>query len=501
MNCGSIIHGHGVCPDIAGRLRRVLIGLTFWPTATAVLAGPWFFGAWVTWWFWPFAACLFLSTLSSGLLLILRGAACGTEPAVAVPSAASEEKRVAVSALSVVTVLALVTTVYAAIRAGQAPVRMDAERSLLLFLLPLVVAVQAIFVFDPPQRKRLLILFAANFLLLGLYGIVNHWVCGSRFVLWAPGYAQYQIGNDRATGSYFCPDHFAGIMELGLALGMALLLARGHGWRFYVAGAALAGVALTAIVMSKSRGAAFAVVAMVLVGVAAGLYQRSVLKRWSLRVAVLASVAIAAGVVWHAEPAYVKRFREYFGNRPLAGSTFGEGFESLRKRIEPLDRYQMISGALRGWQMAPVFGIGPGMHQHYWPRTGASSDGDRAVNRWPTYLNNSFHSFEAHSDWAQLLEEYGLIGFGLVLVTGVAVGVVLFRNLLAEGRRWRRTGRKGVPCAGMDPYAVPLAGLLALTAMAVHSLGDFNLQMPATGWVLAAIVAISLARDGGCIKE
>ena len=36
-----------------------------------------------------------------------------------------------------------------------------------------------------------------------------------------------------------------------------------------------------------------------------------------------------------------------------------------------------------------------------------------------------------------------------------------------------------------------------MMAMLVHSLGDFNLQMPATGWVLAAMVAIPLARDKG----
>jgi len=44
-----------------------------------------------------------------------------------------------------------------------------------------------------------------------------------------------------------------------------------------------------------------------------------------------------------------------------------------------------------------------------------------------------------------------------------------------------------------------VTGLLALIAMAFHSLGDFNLQMPATTWMLAALVSLPLvprpARD------
>ena len=133
----------------------------------------------------------------------------------------------------------------------------------------------------------------------------------------------------------------------------------------------------------------------------------------------------------------------------------------------------MTSAALRGWKLAPVFGVGPGMHQNIWPHIAASADGDRARRIWPRFLNNNFHSYEAHNDWAQLLEEYG------------AAGLVLF--LLGAGATWLRVRRRMLHA---EPAAVA-AGLAGI-AMVVHSVGDFNLQIPATVWLLAAMAAVGL---------
>ena len=47
-----------------------------------------------------------------------------------------------------------------------------------------------------------------------------------------PGYPQY-YEEGRASGSYFCPDHFSGIMELSICLCIGILFARrsSQGWR------------------------------------------------------------------------------------------------------------------------------------------------------------------------------------------------------------------------------------------------------------------------------
>ena len=53
---------------------------------------------------------------------------------------------------------------------------------------------------------------------------------------------------------------------------------------------------------------------------------------------------------------------------------------------------------------------------------------------------------------------------------------------LAE-RQWRPTGDL--------KHAVVLGALLGIAALGFHSLGDFNLQMPATVWLLGAIAALA----------
>ena len=86
-----------------------------------------------------------------------------------------------------------------------------------------------------------------------------------------------------------------------------------------------------------------------------------------------------------------------------------------------------------------------------------------------------------------MLEEYGIVGFMFFLGGFWAV----FRLLL------RARARLLDPPLGeareTSWYWTILAGLLAAVAMAFHSIGDFNLQVPATTWMLAALLAIPAA--------
>jgi O-antigen ligase len=182
---------------------------------------------------------------------------------------------------------------------------------------------------------------------------------------------------------------------------------------------------------------------------------------------------VAAAALLTLGARYVQRFREY----PWT-------------RLQHSDRYQMAAGALRAWATAPVLGIGPGMHQHLWPHFAASTDGDRAAGRWPRTPNWHYTSYEVHNDWVQLLEEYGAIGLILFLLATGAVGHLLLKGWQREAREQRRSEWSG---ANHRDFALVLAAILAAAAMAFHSLGDFNLQIPATTWLLAALVAIPAA--------
>jgi O-antigen ligase len=228
-----------------------------------------------------------------------------------------------------------------------------------------------------------------------------------------------------------------------------------------------------AVVLTKSRGGGLTLGVVAGVALGWGLVQWPPRVRWAIRgTAAAAGLAAVAGFLTVGS-GYVERFAKY----PW-------------RDIEQAERYQMIRAALRAWRTAPVFGIGPGMHQNLWPHFAATPDGDRARGIWPRFLNNTYYSYEVHSDWVQLLEEYGVVGLALF---GMAAGVAA--HGVAAG--WRREARarraNGWQPTGRQDFGLSLGALLAGTAMAFHSLGDFNLQMPATVWLLAAMAALPLA--------
>jgi O-antigen ligase len=81
-----------------------------------------------------------------------------------------------------------------------------------------------------------------------------------------------------------------------------------------------------------------------------------------------------------------------------------------------------------------------------------------------------------HSDWLQLLEEYGVVGLLLFLLMSVTVFTVLLVAVVKSRFHYAAVG-----------------AALAAVAIAFHSLGDFNMQIPATVWMFVAILAISIA--------
>ncbi len=110
----------------------------------------------------------------------------------------------------------------------------------------------------------------------------------------------------------------------------------------------------------------------------------------------------------------------------------------------------------------------------------ATADGDRETGQWPSHTNHLFHSYEVHSDWVQLLQEFGIVGLALFLLPSLAVIVLLLGDI-------RRNARAGAA------HHYPLAALLAIAALSFHSIGDFNLQIPGITWTFAAIVILGLA--------
>ena len=441
------------------KVDYIASNLLFGFLSIVIILSPWMFGSWETWWFWPFMACLFGAGICFAIRLMLS-AFLGT-------------RRLNLSRSTYqVIVLWAPFLIYALIRAMQAEVRMDAERSLLLHSSALLLGIMICMGISDTARTLLLKLMLTNFIMLSVYGIANYYIAGNSHVLWILGFPQYQEGYSRATGSYFCPDHYSGLMEIGLAASLALIVANKSPALWRLAGAGVTAGCLWAIFLSRSRGGG--IVSAILICLALWLGTSSWTPASRRRIRGLGTIILALGITaliitgGH----YVDRFKNYPWNR-----------------LKSSDRYLMSAAALRGWQSAPWFGIGPGMHQNLWPHFAPSSDGDRQTGRWPTLTNNHFHSYEAHDDWAQLLEEYGLVGMTLFLL---AVGNAAY-CLYKKWRRWSSI-RPESTCPTANNHEWLLLGvLLSGLAMTIHSIGDFNMQIPATTWQLGALAGLAFA--------
>jgi O-antigen ligase len=309
--------------------------------------------------------------------------------------------------------------------------------------------------------------------LIAVYAIVNHQITAGRYVLWREGFRTY-YKDGRTTGCYFCPDHFSGAMEILLGIALGVLGARRTGVRGRLAAVLSMILALYGILLSQSRGGALTVIVVVIAFLAIGLCEYRPRTRWLVRAGLAAAVAGAICVAVIAEVAVVKRMRAYPWDR-----------------IERDSRYQMAAAALRAWSETPatrVFGIGPGMHQNLWLHYAASNDGDRATGTWPRFRNMRAYSYEVHNDWLQLLEEYGVTGFLLFCVSVGGFVMLLMRGYLSQSRERRRADWSD---GGGSDFQFMLASLLAIVAIGFHSLGDFNLQIPGTNWMFAALLSVS----------
>jgi O-antigen ligase len=438
--------------------------LWFTTTAVVVVAGPWLFGSWEMWWFWPFACLIALGTLTGGLSCLL--APTDMRPTLTPPA------RLALWG-------ALPLLLYVALRTAYTPVQTDAERTLLLLLLPLLLATTTAWLTSPRQARTLLILMLVNTAAIAAYGRINHALNGSTRILWGSGYPQYYT-DGRASAPFYCPDHYAGLLELGLCMALALVMTRQTRALGRIATSAACLLMLAGILASKSRGALLTLLPISVATIAWGFRQWPTTVRWHWRMLTSCSLLLGAAVALPlaARPA-MERMLAY---PPLKAAAHGN-LSGLHAAAQHTSRYHMYAGAFRSWQDHPLIGIGSGMHPHLWPRYAASPDGNRETGTWPRFTNHRHYSYKVHSDWLQLLQEQGLIGFALTLLAATTLFIALIRQLAHT---------KTSPT-----FTYPLTALLALAALAFHSLGDFNLQIPAIGWTLATLTGLGLVTNKG----
>jgi O-antigen ligase len=236
-------------------------------------------------------------------------------------------------------------------------------------------------------------------------------------------------------GPYVNHNHYAGLMEMLLPIPLVFCLmreARGH--KRVAAGIAAALMAST-IFLSGSRGGMVAFVIQM------GLLSAIVFWRQKSR---KVSLALASFLVLGLGLILI-----------LGGSELAKRLATIhaetRTEMSGGTRLTIDRDALKMFVAKPVTGWGLGAFPTVYPQ-------------FRSFASNFFIN-EAHNDYLQLLVEMGALGFAVMLW----FLWTLYRNGVRKLKNWPEDTNG----------ALALATLLGATGILVHSLVDFNLQIPA----------------------
>ena len=247
-------------------------------------------------------------------------------------------------------------------------------------------------------------------------------------------------------GSYTDRDHYAGLMEMLMPFGLVTssFLSVPRPLRVLSIFGTL--VMVTSIFVSGSRGGMVAVV----IGLIVFVYHFWRHERTSTAVRTVLVAAVFSSV-----------FIAFFAHDRIASRSVMETNDSMRLQIAR-DSMHLVA-------QHPLWGSGLGTFTAVYPQ----------VRSFPTDLFVN----AAHNDYVQLIVETGISG---VLFTAAFLFLV-FRNALREIHRERQNWFS----------AVSLAAMIGAVALLVHSLFDFNLEIPANAATFAFLAGLASARQAG----
>jgi len=480
----------------AAAVSDALHAVGFWLAGAVALVSPWLFASWEMWWFWSVCTVLCVALAASGAATML-------DEAYLRPNHQLDPHHRHVPARAVAFLASCAPfLVYALARAahpsgrGSPIVAMESERSLLLFFTPLALGLVHLLSSRTVWRARLVRLLMADFVLVCACAVATHFANGDTQILWVAANDFHYVG--RASAPYYCPNHFVDFAGAGMFVFLATALTPRVRLRTLLP--ALLGAAFCgwAAFLSLSRGGIASIAATLFLGVPLFAFlTRPAWVRALCAALVVAVVACGVTLVRTTDNALVER---YSGNSVWKAWVSSENTSEFLDKFKDafwfgFDRGQYIGSALRAWKSNPVWGIGPGQHSNRWAQFEASEDGvrptlpDLSDMKLPRQRGYSKHLYEVHSDWTQLLEEYGIVGFALFLVPAICLALTLYHRI--------RTCSDGD--ARTIDRALPLGTLLVFFMLALHCVFDFSLQLPATVWLFATLASISVLSEGEAV--
>jgi len=251
-------------------------------------------------------------------------------------------------------------------------------------------------------------------------------------------------------GPYVNHNHYAGLMEMLIPIPLVFAFSRyAHGRKKWLAASAAAFMGAS-IFLSGSRGgmAAFAIEIAIFFYF---LFRERTHNRVALLMGGFLLVALAS-IVW------------------IGGNEVSSRLSTLadykRPDLNTDVRMKIDRDAMRMISARPLLGWGLGTFADVYPQ-------------FRSFYTNSLVN-EAHNDYLQTLIESGLFGFGLAM----------WLVITAVRRAWQKTSNWPSDVNGI----LALAALLGICGILVHSLVDFNLEVPANA-MLFCVLCTAAAMD------
>jgi O-antigen ligase len=248
-------------------------------------------------------------------------------------------------------------------------------------------------------------------------------------------------------GPYVNHNHYAGLMEMLIPMPLVFAFSRFGSQRERWIAASVAAFMAATIFLSGSRGGMIAFAVEIAIFLALVFRERQ-----KQNVTILLSVFLVislAMIAWTGGHEVKNRIAT------LAGNNHSDLASDIRLQID--------RDILRISKHHPLLGWGQGTFADVYPRF-RSFYTDSLVNA-------------AHNDFLQVLAETGIIGFGIMLW----LLVITIRNALRKSGKWT-SNLNG---------AVAVATLLGISGILVHSLADFNMQIPANAALFYSLCTVA----------
>ena len=256
----------------------------------------------------------------------------------------------------------------------------------------------------------------------------------------------------RGSGTYICPNHLGGFLEMLLPLALAYTLTGRlkPTTKVFLCYAAL--VILGGIIVSLSRGSWASTAIALALFFAILLFRRY--DRMPAAALLLATVLVCGAIL------------------PKMSALQNRLDDAVqRERVTRDLRLLLWAPAFQMWQDNPWWGVGPG---HFDARFRAYRP--ERVQAKPDWV---------HNDYLNTLVDWGVSGTALVTAAWLLFGW----NLLKSWRAVARTPELG----GMtrsNRFALLLGGSVGLAAILVHSAVDFNFHIPANAILAVTLLAL-----------